>query len=248
VTIGAMDLFASALLKPGAARWRRVLLALRGTPPPEVAAGATVLPRGGPGAVLAAGFRPLAAQAVRLDLVERLARAPMTRARGRRAFIPDPGAGHLHGMQEPTIARLMAELGFRPAKQPGRPGRMGVAGPPAGTRGRAFAGRPVRRTHPLGRRWLTPCGSTVFCGGRDGQDPRRGAGDRGNRSSAHRRPRGGQGGRGGSGRRCPHLCGARPGAGGAGRALPARRGPPAEAQACYQDLSPANVSQQVRPD
>jgi ribosome-associated heat shock protein Hsp15 len=31
-------------------------------------------------------------------------------------------------------------------------------------------------------------------------------------------------------------------------ALPARRGPPAEAQACYQDLSPANVSQQVRPD
>lgn len=31
-------------------------------------------------------------------------------------------------------------------------------------------------------------------------------------------------------------------------ALPTRRGPPAEAQACYHDLSPANVSQQVPPD
>lgn len=31
-------------------------------------------------------------------------------------------------------------------------------------------------------------------------------------------------------------------------ALPARRGPPAEAAACYQDLAIANVSQQARDD
>jgi ATP-dependent RNA helicase SUPV3L1/SUV3 len=139
VTIGALDLFAPALLKPGAARWRRVLLALRGTPPPEVAAGATVLPRGGPGAVLAAGFRPLAAQAVRLDLVERLARAAHDARAGRRAFIPDPALATSMGLQEPTIARLMAELGFRPAKQPdgqggwawrGRPPARGAAPSP----------------------------------------------------------------------------------------------------------------------
>ena len=119
VTIGALDLFAPALLKPGAARWRRLLLALRGETLAEAPAGATVLARGSAGATLAAGFRPLGAQAVRLDLVERLARAAHDARAGRKPFVPDRALATSMGLHEPTIARLMAELGFRPAKPEG---------------------------------------------------------------------------------------------------------------------------------
>jgi ATP-dependent RNA helicase SUPV3L1/SUV3 len=131
VTIGAMDLFAAPLLKPGAARWRRLLMALQGEAPPEAPAGATVLPRGSPGAVLAAGFRPLAGQAVRLDLVERLARAAHDARAGRKPFVPDPALATSMGLQEPTIARLMAELGFRPARQTDGQGGWAWRGRPA---------------------------------------------------------------------------------------------------------------------
>ena len=115
-TVGTLDLFAPALLKPAAARWRRLLLALKGEPLPMPASGATVLPRNAEGAVLAAGFRPLGAQAVRVDLVERIARAAHdTRAAsgGRRPFAPDPALATSMGLEPATIARLMAELGFR---------------------------------------------------------------------------------------------------------------------------------------
>ncbi len=134
VTIGALDLFAPALLKPGAAGWRRLLVSLRGDPPAAPPAGATVLPRGAPGATLAAGFRPLGAQAVRVDLVERLARAAHDARAGRKPFIPDPALATSMGLQDATIARLMAELGFRPAK------------PAAGEEGGwAWRGRPPAR-------------------------------------------------------------------------------------------------------
>src|SRR3569833_1980488 len=74
VTIGTLDLFDARLLKPAAARWRRALLAAHGAaaegaPPQD----ATVLARDHPGARLDQGFRPLGAQAVRVDLVERIA-------------------------------------------------------------------------------------------------------------------------------------------------------------------------------
>uniref|UniRef100_UPI0025F5F9CE helicase-related protein n=1 Tax=uncultured Sphingomonas sp. TaxID=158754 RepID=UPI0025F5F9CE len=74
VTIGALDLFDARLLKPAALPWRRALLAAAGTPPPPAPrAGATTLPRGAPGAVPMMGYRPLGGQAVRIDLVERVA-------------------------------------------------------------------------------------------------------------------------------------------------------------------------------
>ena len=118
VTIGALDLFDARLLKPGAQAWRRALLAAAGALPPLAApVGATTLPRGSAGAVPAMGFRPLGSQAVRIDLVERVARAAHdARARhGKAPFAPDPALAVSMGLEAATTARLMAELGFRSA-------------------------------------------------------------------------------------------------------------------------------------
>src|SRR5690606_26023868 len=117
VTIGTLDLFAPALLKPAVARWRRELMGLVDA----ALEGATVLPRNAPGAVLPYGFRPLGSQAVRVDLVERIARAAHdSRARNgkgaRKPFAPDPALAISMGVKPETLARLMAQLGFRTAK------------------------------------------------------------------------------------------------------------------------------------
>ncbi|MBB4152277.1 ATP-dependent RNA helicase SUPV3L1/SUV3 [Sphingomonas jinjuensis] len=145
VTIGALDLFDPRLLKPSAARWRHALLALAGAAAERSPAGATVLPRGAHGATLAAGFRPLAAQAVRVDLVERVARAAHEARAGKAAFVPDAALATSMGMTPATIERLMAELGFRRVGADGgwvwqgrRPARRPA--PSAVQAGGAFAG------------------------------------------------------------------------------------------------------------
>ena len=112
VTIGTLDLFAPALLKPGPARWRRMLMRLAEGPRD----GATVLPRNAPGADLPYGFRPLCQQAVRIDLVERIARAAHDARKGRAPFAPDAALATSMGIQPDTLARLMAQLGFRAAR------------------------------------------------------------------------------------------------------------------------------------
>ncbi|WP_137862042.1 MULTISPECIES: helicase-related protein [unclassified Sphingomonas] len=112
VTIGTLDIFAPALLKPGAARWRRELMDLAEAPRD----GATVLPRAAPGADLVHGYRPLGAQAVRVDLVERIARAAHDARQGRKPFAPDPALATSMGLTAETLARLMAQLGFRTAR------------------------------------------------------------------------------------------------------------------------------------
>ncbi|MBA15188.1 MAG: helicase [Sphingomonas sp.] len=109
VIIGTLDIYAPALLKPAAARLRRELLRL-GVGPDE---GATVLPRNAPGADLIHGFRPLGTQAVRVDLVERIARAAHDSRKGRAPFAPDPALATSIGLTPDTLARLMAQLGFR---------------------------------------------------------------------------------------------------------------------------------------
>ena len=114
VTVGAMDLFDPRLLKPAAARWRAALLAVRGVAVPLPPAGATVLPRGATGASPLAGFRPLSRQAVRVDLVERIARGAHDARQGRAPFAPDPALATSVGLEPATLDRLMAELGFRP--------------------------------------------------------------------------------------------------------------------------------------
>ena len=71
-----------------------------------------------PGAVPAMGYRPIAAQAVRIDMVERIARAvhdARDAASPRAPFVLDPALAVSIGLEPGTIARLMAELGFRPA-------------------------------------------------------------------------------------------------------------------------------------
>ncbi|MGJ3628801.1 hypothetical protein AB5I41_21350 [Sphingomonas sp. MMS24-JH45] len=93
VTIGALDLFDPRLLKPGAQAWRRALSEAAGAPvPPPPPPGATTLPRGAPGAVPGMGFRALGAQAVRIDLVERIAKAAHEAREkdARAAFAPIP--------------------------------------------------------------------------------------------------------------------------------------------------------------
>ena len=119
VTIGTLDLFAPALLKPGPARWRRMVMRL-GDGPRD---GATVLPRNAPGADLPYGFRPLGQQAVRVDLVERIARTAHDARKGRAPFTLDPALATSMGVQPDTLARLMAQLGFRTTRpeENGRP-------------------------------------------------------------------------------------------------------------------------------
>ncbi|MBB4837767.1 ATP-dependent RNA helicase SUPV3L1/SUV3 [Sphingomonas kyeonggiensis] len=142
VTIGTLDIFAPALLKPAAAAWRRELLALADAPRD----GAAVLPRTAPGADLVHGYRPLGAQAVRVDLVERIARAAHDSRKGRKPFAPDPALATSMGLTAETLGRLMAQLGFRTARGPeGEPQRwiwQGLVAPPkpkAPPRDNAFA-------------------------------------------------------------------------------------------------------------
>ncbi len=117
VSVGALDLFDPRLLRPAPGRWRRALLAARDGEPvaPAAPESATVLPRAG----ATTGFRPLALQAVRVDLVERIAKAAHDARQGRRPFVPDAALATSMGLQPATLERLMAELGFRPAKPEG---------------------------------------------------------------------------------------------------------------------------------
>ncbi|MEP9359148.1 helicase-related protein [Sphingomonas sp. KR3-1] len=142
VTIGTLDIFAPALLKPAAARWRRELMGLADAP----GEGASVLARGAPGADLPHGYRPLGAQAVRVDLVERIARAAHDARQGRKPFAPDPALATSMGLTPATLARLMAQLGFRTARsaegQPPRwiwQGLVAAPTPKAPPRDNAFA-------------------------------------------------------------------------------------------------------------
>ena len=144
VTIGALDLFDPRLLKPRATPWRAALLALRGATLDAPREGASVLPRGA--AAYLSGFRALGVQTVRIDLVERIARAAHdARAgsgAGRKPFAPDPALATSMGLEPGTIARLMAELGFRSASQ-----RSGQGDGPAQW---VWRGRPpARRIAPL---------------------------------------------------------------------------------------------------
>ncbi len=114
IVIGTLDIFAPALLKPRAAAARRALLGLHEKP----AEGATVLPRAAPGATLDYGFRPFGAQAVRVDLAERIAHAAHDARKGRAPFTPDPALATSMGLTSDTLARLMTQIGFQGVRTP----------------------------------------------------------------------------------------------------------------------------------
>jgi ATP-dependent RNA helicase SUPV3L1/SUV3 len=111
VTIGALDVFAAALLKPEPLRWRTALIAIRRRQPiPELPPpGAVLLPAGAP----RPGFRRIARQQLRIDMVERLARAAHDAREGKRPFVPDPSLATSLGLDPATLGRLMLQLGFR---------------------------------------------------------------------------------------------------------------------------------------
>ena len=138
VTIGTLDLFDARALRPQATRWRLALTAARaGDVMPELPPdGATVLAAEFPGASFAAGFRRLGGQAVRVDLVERIARAAFDARQGRRPFAPDPALATSIGLQAGTVARLMAALGFK------------GAAPEDGAPRWVWRGRPARPSRP----------------------------------------------------------------------------------------------------
>jgi ATP-dependent RNA helicase SUPV3L1/SUV3 len=125
VRLGTLDLFIPALLKPESTRWRIALAAAQdgvtmpGLPPIGAVSLATPTDRSTWAAFVMAGFRPLGAQMLRVDQVERLARnAHDMRQRdgsGRAAFDPDPALATSLGLGSPSFTQLMLALGFRRA-------------------------------------------------------------------------------------------------------------------------------------
>ncbi|MDB5684545.1 MAG: helicase, partial [Sphingomonas bacterium] len=119
VKIGTLDLFVPALLKPEPMRWRLALAAAQedGVMPDLPPAGAQVVSapaaRAACEAHARAGFRPLGAQMLRIDLVERLARLAHDKREGRTAFAPDPALATSLGLRPASFAQLMLALGFR---------------------------------------------------------------------------------------------------------------------------------------
>jgi ATP-dependent RNA helicase SUPV3L1/SUV3 len=125
VTIGALDVFAPALLKPAA---RRLLHAIGADARPlrpgmePVIAGAGALP---------AGYRRAGNQAVRVDMAEKLFRAAheqRAKAGGRR-FRLDPALATSMGLALGNFRALMREAGFRASEA--RHLAEGEFGPPA---------------------------------------------------------------------------------------------------------------------
>jgi ATP-dependent RNA helicase SUPV3L1/SUV3 len=125
VRIGVIHIFIAAALRPEPTRWRLALWA--------VAEGITVLPAPPvPGLVTVdvvpgipsafydvAGFWSFGgqgggAQAVRIDMVDRLARAMHGQRDGRSPFVPDANWIASVGMSQEGFARLMRALGYRP--------------------------------------------------------------------------------------------------------------------------------------
>ena len=141
VTIGSLDLFDPRLFRPASARWRAALLAARDGHAIEALAptGATVLPAGQG----AWGYRRFGPQAVRVDLIERLAQAAHDARKGHAPFAPDPALAVSIGLKPETIARLMAQLGFRPCAADGSVAQWRWA--PARRRVPVPAPRPVAR-------------------------------------------------------------------------------------------------------
>jgi ATP-dependent RNA helicase SUPV3L1/SUV3 len=119
VRIGVEHVFIASLLRPEPTRWRLALWAVWNeiaTLPPLPAPGrvSMAVDDGWPAGFLeAAGYWRIGAEAVRIDIVERLARAIHGRREGRAPFIPDPNWAATAGLTRDGLARLMRALGYR---------------------------------------------------------------------------------------------------------------------------------------
>ena len=142
VRVGALDLFVPDMLKPAALAAWRTLCAARGTVlaapmpgmPPVIALLAA--------AALPPGYRRLGAQALRLDLAEKLLRTAhdaRVAAKGK-TFVIDPALAISTGLATPAYALLLRLGGFKPIlPRPLRAGQFGPAAPPH------WRWQPVRR-------------------------------------------------------------------------------------------------------
>ena len=119
IDIGVLDIYHPGLLKPGAARWRSVLLAARIAKPclPLPQPGLTLIAAGDGqeqmGARIA-GFRAFGPQMLRIDMAERMARTAHEIIAKGEAFTPlSPQIVSL-GLSEAAFLQLMRAAGFRP--------------------------------------------------------------------------------------------------------------------------------------
>ncbi len=135
VRMGPLHLFMTALLRPEPTRWRLALWAVateqQALPPLPAPGRVSVASDGCPADFLCvAGYWRLAGgPAVRIDMVDRLARQIHTRRSGRAPFIPDPNWAASLGLSQDGLARLLRALGYRPRLVDGTP-HFAWAGPP----------------------------------------------------------------------------------------------------------------------
>jgi ATP-dependent RNA helicase SUPV3L1/SUV3 len=125
VTIGALDVFAAALLKPAA---RRLLQAIGADPRPVREAMEAVIPGS---RYLPAGYRRAGGQGIRVDMAEKLFRAAHEqRAQaGGKGFRVDPALATSMGLLPDNFRLLMRDAGFRPGQAKSLP--EAAHGPPA---------------------------------------------------------------------------------------------------------------------
>lgn len=120
VRLGVVHVFVAATLRPEPTRWRLALWAVAANvttlPPPPVAGRVSIdvdedVP---PGFYAVAGFWNIGGQAVRIDMVDRLARLIHLARNGRTPFAPDAAWIASVGMTHDGFVRLMRALGYRP--------------------------------------------------------------------------------------------------------------------------------------
>ena len=110
LTIGTLDVYDARLLKPGALFWANALDAVRaGTPVADTLKPGATTGRG----IGARGYRRFGDTLVRLDLVERIARATHDLRTARDAFVPDTALATSFGIDGPTFAAILTALGFQ---------------------------------------------------------------------------------------------------------------------------------------
>ena len=119
VRLGTEHVFMTALLRPEATRWRLALWAVAENiaqlPPLPVPGRVSIAVDDAtiPGFIEAAGFWRIGSEAVRIDMVDRLARAIHGRREGRAPFVADPNWAASAGLSRDGLARLMRALGYR---------------------------------------------------------------------------------------------------------------------------------------
>ena len=120
VRLGDIHVYVHELLRPEPTRWRLALWGVATVaddlPPPPLGGRVAidVIATAPPAYYGVAGFWIVGAQAVRVDMVDRLARAMHGARDGRAPFVPDDNWVASVGMSRDGFARLMRALGYRP--------------------------------------------------------------------------------------------------------------------------------------